>query len=469
MKIELAVILFVAMLIFQPFLVVSGVQAQVSKDGKTDVYVGVDVAYEDLAATEQLVDKISSYANLLVIGCTGITYNETRLNEICQYILDRNMSFIVYTDIPGKVSQQWIENAKTQWGNSFLGLYVTDEIGGRQLDQAKDFTTVTSATDYADAKTQFVSHVNFFLNFFSNQANPNTLFTSDYALYNFDYEAGYDTVFAELGWNYSRQINVALCRGAATVHNRDWGVVITWTYTQPPYIESGPELYNDMVLAYQNGAKYIIVFDTNENYTQSILKQEHFDAMQQFWQYIQDNPRENVLVSQRTAYVLPEDYAYGFRGPEDKIWGLWEADTIATDISMSVASLLQMIGNKLDIIYPDTPQPISTLGYGSVVYWNDSRLIPPDWPNLPTTPSPSPTQTPKASSIPSPSPSLSSSPSPTFSPTLSPTPSSAPTENPADPTDPTTGIVPIGYIYLSIVVVTAVLVGIFMFEKKRKG
>ena len=38
-------------------------------------------------------------------------------------------------------------------------------------------------------------------------------------------------------------------------------------------MESGPELYNDMVLAYENGAKYIVVFDSNANYTQNVLTQ----------------------------------------------------------------------------------------------------------------------------------------------------------------------------------------------------
>ena len=74
-----------------------------------------------------------------------------------------------------------------------------------------------------------------------------------------------------LAMNYSRQLNIDLCRGAATVQNKDWGVMITWTYTQPPYMESRTQLYNDMVLAYENGAKYIIIFDSNENYTQNVL------------------------------------------------------------------------------------------------------------------------------------------------------------------------------------------------------
>jgi hypothetical protein len=128
------------------------------------------------------------------------------------------------------------------------------------------------------------------------------------------------------------------------------------------------------------------VFDSNKNYTQNILQQEQLDAIKQFWQYVQDNPRTNSPVSDRTAYVLPEDYAYGFRGPKDKIWGLWEADPLTLDISMSVGTLLQMFGNNLDIVYPDEQQTIESIGYRYVIYWNDSRLIA----DTPTIPLPSP-------------------------------------------------------------------------------
>lgn len=362
------------------------------------LYVGVDVAYESIAETEQLIDNISSYTNFFVIGCVG-NYNETRLTIISQYVYNKGLVFIVYTDDRRYPSQQWLENAKNKWGNSFLGFYFYDEPAGKQLDQS-DYPTVQAAENYSDAANKYINYLNWWLRngpyaITKNFAYPTEyqLFTSDYALYWYDYKAGYDTVFAEFGWNYSQQLNVDLCRGAATVQNKDWGVMITWKYTQPPYIESGSDLYNDMMLAYENGAKYIIVFDSNKNYTQNILQQEQLDAIKQFWQYVQDNPRTNSPVSDRTAYVLPEDYAYGFRGPKDKIWGLWEADPLTLDISMSVGTLLQMFGNNLDIVYPDEQQTIESIGYRYVVYWNDSRLIA----DIPTVPSPSPV----LSSIPS--------------------------------------------------------------------
>jgi hypothetical protein len=202
------------------------------------------------------------------------------------------------------------------------------------------------------------------------------LFTSDYALYWFDYKAGYDVLLAQFGWNYSRQLNVALCRGAATMQNKDWGVIITWTYTEPPYIESGEELYKDLILAYENGAKYIVVSDWNENYTQGILKEEHLNALKQFWRYVQDNPRESDPIGDRVACVLPKDYAYGFRGPNDKIWGLWEADALSYELSENLNSLMKEYGNKLDIIYDDGLEPNNSYGYSKLVFWNGTVYIP---------------------------------------------------------------------------------------------
>jgi hypothetical protein len=90
-----------------------------------------------------------------------------------------------------------------------------------------------------------------------------------------------------------------MCRGAAVAQDRDWGVMITWTYNQFPYLGSGEELYNDMVLAYENGAKYTLVFDTNENYTLGILKEEHLQSIKDFTQYAHSNPR-------RTAWFTKE-------------------------------------------------------------------------------------------------------------------------------------------------------------------
>jgi hypothetical protein len=344
-----------------------------------DFFVGVDVAYADLVAIKKLIDQVSSYTNTFVIGSTGITYNVTKLNEICNYVYDRGMYFMIYMhQNPEQLDtqRQWVENAKSIWPQNFIGLYAHDEPGGRTLDKSEYRVFIEAADNYTDAADMYVKQLKEILRhtreYPINSGNL-TLFTSDYAFYWFDYKAGYDVVFAEFGWNYSRQLNVALDRGAATVQNKDWGVMITWIYNNPPYIESGKELYEDMILAYNNGAKYILVFDTDKNYTEGILEKEHFEALEQFWQYTQDNPRNNLQIEKRVAFVLPKGYGYGFRGPDDKIWGLWEDDAFSLEISHHLGYLLEEYGPKLDIIYDDDIK-YSEL-YSKYFFWNGTIIL----------------------------------------------------------------------------------------------
>ncbi len=348
----------------------------------TDVLVGIDVAFDNVGEIEMLVDEICEYTNLMVIGSTGITFNVSKLNEVCQYVVDKGLRFMIYMHpqadpAEASLQKQWVTEAKAQWGESFIGLYAFDEPGGRQLDNSNPRVFYDSAANFTDAAGKFTGALSqeflqYWIKEIINKDLP--LFTSDYALYWFDYEAGYDTMFAEFGWNYSRQLNVALCRGAASVLNKEWGVMITWTYTQPPYLESGRRLYYDLVFAYENGAKYILVFDTNGNYTHGALEGEHLEALKQFWQYAKHNRRIANPFDKRVAYVLPKDYAYGFRGPNDKIWGLWEADDFSFRISTELGSLLEEYGSKLDIIYDEGLGFNNIKYYHELIFWNGTRL-----------------------------------------------------------------------------------------------
>ena len=258
-----------------------------------------------------------------------------------------------------------------------------------------------SANNFTDAANQYVKTLQSWLRgpqfgITRNFDSPTEfqLFTSDYGLYWYDYEAGYNTVFAEFGFNsgnenYSRQLSMAMCRGAATAFNQNWGVMITWAYTQYPYMENATDLYNDMTLAYNNGAKYIVLFDTNANYTENVLSSQQLGAIKQFWQYAQANPRTVSQPSDRTAYVLPQDFGFGFRSPNDTICGLWNAAwngsaslAFVADIGMCVVSDLQMLGSNLDIIYPVSNGTLNSLGYKNVMYWNDNTIVP----NMPSMP-----------------------------------------------------------------------------------
>ena len=124
-----------------------------------------------------------------------------------------------------------------------------------------------------------------------------------------------------------------------------------------------------MVSAYENGAKYILLFDSNENYTHGTLTTEYFQALKQFTEYAHENPRTYEPTSERTAFVLPKDFAYGFRGPTDKIWGLWEANDFSYDMSVQLGNLLNKYGSKLDVIYDDGID-YSSLGYSRFIFWN---------------------------------------------------------------------------------------------------
>ena len=359
-----------------------------------DVFVGIDVVYDNVAEIKLLADEIRSYTNTIVIGSTGITFNVTKLDDVCQYLYDRGFNFMIFAHPINDtaalaIQRQWVLDAKPRWGERFLGLYAFDEPGGRQLDNAS-YKIVDDknwfADNWTDAADKFDRNMTLVLNHVIKDqmgAVNLPLFTSDYALYWFDYKGGYDVVFAEFGWNYSRHINVALDRGAANVQNRDWGVMITWTYTQPPdsesYLESAEELYDDLVLAYENGAKYILVFDTNENYTHStLIDNERLDALKRFWQYATDNPRPSAPPSDRVAYVLPKDYGYGFRGPNDTIWGLWEAAnyTDSLRISTEVGALIDAYQNRLDVIYDDGLKANSSYGYSKLIFWNGTLWVP---------------------------------------------------------------------------------------------
>ena len=348
-------------------------------DDLIELYFGVDVAHADIDKIKALIDEVSPYTNMFIVGSTGITHDETKLADTIQYLIDHDLSYVVFTNFASRLTS--INSTAASNQDYFLGIYYDDEPAGRQLD-VHTHRIVNDAENYSDAATQFTYSISHRLNatIYQNRSlnfiSPSefTLFTSDYALYWFDYKAGYDVILAQFGWNYSRQLNIALCRGAATVQNKDWGAIVAWTYTHPPYLGSGEELFNDLTLAYENGAKYILVFDSNEEYTDTILDEEHLDALKRFWEYAKNNPRSWSLLRDRVAFVLPKDYGYGFRGPYDKIWGLWESDELSYEISERLGILLKEYGPKLDVVYDDCLELDNT--YQAYFFWNGTSYTP---------------------------------------------------------------------------------------------
>ncbi len=381
--VALSVILVVIVL----FSCILTVNFNTNTPSKREFYVGVELAYGDLGDLKGLVEEVKNYTNLVVLGLPEFSVNQTLLDESCDYIYNSGLHFIVlFTNISQYASwqnitpQQWVSGAMQRYGDKFLAVYRWDEPGGDQIDHSK-YQEVKNASSYTEAAQSYVDvlkeHVQYY------QITGQTALTADYVLHWFDYKVGYDAVLAEFGWNNSREQQIALVRGAARANDKDWGAMMTWTYSNysgSPYIESGPALYNDLVLAYDNGAKYAVVFDYPEIATAKygILGQEHLDALKDFWTYIQSHDPADANYEQvRTAYVLPADYGFGFRSPQDSIWGLWNADQQTQTIYNDVNILIEQFGAGFDVLCDYSNLRADARGrYDTLVYWNGTHINP---------------------------------------------------------------------------------------------
>ncbi len=345
---------------------------------KEEFFFGVSFGQQTVEEAKAMIDKVKNYTNLFLINNWDIVATETNktLNEVCDYAAEAGLKFIVFFDLISREAykwhQDWVDNAKTQWGDSFLGVHLRDELGGKQLDDASNNKSVAEAADYSDAANRFISNITSSNSTADVKSRDIQMFISDYALYWFDYLAGYDIVFVELGWNHSTPEHIALCRGAATMQSKDWGAIIVYTYRQPPYLASGSEILEDMKAAYHAGAKYILLFDyakdeeTGKPY--SILTDDHLVAMQQFWNYVKDKPDQHGTTVGEAAFVVPKDYGYGFREPNDWIWGLWHADDTQV-IWEKMNKLTNKHGLDLDIVYDDARFNVEEK-YSTVYFWN---------------------------------------------------------------------------------------------------
>jgi hypothetical protein len=354
--------------------------------GEIDVYVGIDIGYGDEKDAVDQIDKVAGYVNLIVLGSLNLTTDTEKLTRVCDHIYLKGLHFIVYVafgegaDAPprGHDSQFFI-NAIEKYGDKFLGVYLFDEVGGKLIDGGHS-VNVTGAETYSEATILYTHHLNYFLGNVSEYYSPAQfpLFTSDYALYWFDYLSGYDIIFTEYVGNHSRKIATGLCRGAAKSLDKQWGVIITWSNNMKSFVENPEQLYNDMVLAYQNGAKYIIVFNSPGQFNPSTefgtLTSEHFEKMKQFWSYVSTEPSVEPYPA-KTAFVLPRDYGYGFRGPNDRLWGKWEADNLAPQIWEDVQELFEMHVLPLDIVYETITDGVPLdLPYDRLIFWNGTVI-----------------------------------------------------------------------------------------------
>ena len=374
------------------FSLVSADLFQNKAQSEPKVFIGVDVAYGDENIVYNVTQAVKGYANLIILGSLDLTRNTTKLTSVCDYLYNNGFYFMVYVGFaktgylpPQGPDPSFFQMGIKRWGSKLLGAYVFDEVGGKQLDNFFE-KPVPVASNYSDAANHFLLGVAPYLSIYKGGVYYDVpdmkLFTSDYALYWYDYLSGYDVVFGEFVGNESRQLAVAQVRGAATTQGKDWGAIITFNspgITTGMALENASELYNDMMIAWQNDAKYIVVFDSPGNFSvpltpTGILDSDHLLAMKNFWNYAMTHERLDVT-KVKVAYVLPTDYGYGFRGPKDTIWGLWPANDLSSKVWNDATSLIETYGTKIDIVYENRTDSIpANLPYQTLIYWNGTII-----------------------------------------------------------------------------------------------
>ncbi len=135
-------------------------------------------------------------------------------------------------------------------------------------------------------------------------------------------------------------------------------------------MESGDELYNDLALAYGSSAKYGIVFSYPNITAYGTLKEEHFEALQKFWNTLHTNPQSLGQMPSQVEYVVPADCGFGFRNCNDSIWGQFPADSLSQKIFNDTVTLISKYGASLNILY-DGPEIKTKLpDYNAVYYYN---------------------------------------------------------------------------------------------------
>jgi hypothetical protein len=397
----LSLILIIILLIASATLLVSYTQSY--DQPKAPIYVGVAFCGNTTGQAKLLIDRIKSYTNLFVLDCgiNPISTNQTAVEEICDYAVNSGLNIIINLGTWTRNNWSWrlefYNASREKYGDKFLGAYYDDEVGGVPLDydwsaffQNSSVFNRPSLNDIRNKlqlanKTgiqpdNYSDEAKWFIKLLESNRGSNdlkryniTTFTSDYALYWFDYLGGYDNLFAQLGWNESVNQQISLVRGAATMQNKDWGTIITWKYTQSPYLDTSENIYNQMVTSYNAGAKYIIIFDYPYNCTDNpygIMTEKHFQSLEKFWNQILTKSTPNSAHAE-AALVLPKDYGWGMRRLNDKIWGFWGPDNKSPIIWSNIQVLLNKYGLGLDIIYDDPVFPIQG-NYTKVYYWNQT-------------------------------------------------------------------------------------------------
>jgi hypothetical protein len=147
-KKRLLVIPFLLLAIFVAALLIQDLPFTNSNKENT-CYIGVAFGGDTNSQAKLLIDRIKDYSNLFILQSGPVSTNETATTEICDYAVSSGLSIIVYFgDLDPNILARknltwrstWVSNAKSRYGEHFLGVYYYDERGGIYLDSDKNAT-----------------------------------------------------------------------------------------------------------------------------------------------------------------------------------------------------------------------------------------------------------------------------------------------------------------------------------------
>ena len=105
-----------------------------------NLYIGVDVGFGNETDVYNVADAVQGFANLIIIGSQTVTSDTAKLTNVCNYLYNHGFSFIIFISygpvVPAGPSREFFSTTVKQWGDKFLGIYIFDEPGGKQLDYA---------------------------------------------------------------------------------------------------------------------------------------------------------------------------------------------------------------------------------------------------------------------------------------------------------------------------------------------
>src|SRR3972149_2056763 len=176
-----------------------------SEKPEAPLFFGVSFGGKTASEAKLLIDKVKGYTNFFLVNSWDLSINETALNEVCDYAAKADLSFMVFFDFISLNPRgypwhsEWILSAEERWGNKFLGIYIYEEPGGKQIETGvfDEFIMgrldvpqrFKNASNYSEAADIFVTELPKGTSFEFLKNSGIKKFTSDYALYWFDYLA----------------------------------------------------------------------------------------------------------------------------------------------------------------------------------------------------------------------------------------------------------------------------------------